>query len=116
MHHACAVLLVAVVAGGCRPPAPLRGGPPAVGPAAIRAYLGTFAAYRVLASRLTVDVTRAAADTAVQASTFWQHARLPAGDTVQAHGRFDARWIRTPDGAWLLRRLVTTPDPTPPVR
>ena len=82
---------------------------PIVGPAAIRAHLHSFAGFHVLANRLTADSTRVRGDSAQQTGTFWQRVRLPAGDTVEVHGRFTAEWIRLGGQGWRLRRLATAP-------
>ncbi len=81
--------------------------PPFTGPGAIEAHLRTFAAYQVLGNRFTVDSTAAVADTATQWGTYWQRVRVPAGDTVEVRGRFVARWQRTAETTWRLRRMHT---------
>lgn len=77
-------------------------------PAAILAHLKSFSAYHVFADRLTADTTLVHGDSARQTGTFWQRVRIPAGDTVEVHGRFEADWIKV-GPAWRLRRLATAP-------
>ena len=45
----------------------------------------------------------------VQTGEFKQSARLGDGKVVNASGRFEATWVRSSDGAWLIRRMVTRP-------
>lgn len=85
------------------------GHPPVVGPDSIAATLRRFAAFRLLASALTPDSIVATADTAWIGGRYWQRVRLPAGDTVEAHGVFSMTWARVPDVGWRIRRLVTDP-------
>lgn len=80
---------------------------PIRGPAAIRAHLMEFAAYRVLANRLDPDSTRVLGDTAWQAGTYWQRVQVPAGDTVQVSGRFAVTWEQTAPGRWQIERMHT---------
>ena len=77
------------------------------GPAEIRAHLASFADFKVLANRMTVESTMVTADTASQRGTYWQSVRLPSGETVEVKGRFEASWLRTAPGQWKLRRMAT---------
>ena len=85
------------------------GHPPVVGPDSIAATLRRFADFKLLASRLTPDSMRNSADSAWVAGRYWQRVRLPAGDTVEAHGTFTMTWAWVPSVGWRLRRLVTDP-------
>ena len=80
---------------------------PVIGPDSIRAFLASFSDYRVLANRLSADSTRVTADTAWQVGTYSERVRLPAGDTVEVAGRFQATWLRSGAGEWRLRRMHT---------
>lgn len=43
----------------------------------------------------------------IQAGEFKQSVRLPNGKVVDANGRFEATWMRGPDGEWWIHRMVT---------
>ncbi len=83
---------------------------PIYGPDAVRAFLDTFKDYRVLAYQIHADSTSVQADTARQSGTYRQRVLLPDKQTVEVSGRFDAVWVRTTDGRWLIHRMLTTPD------
>ena len=83
--------------------------PPIAGREAIRAFLKSFAAYKVLAYHLTVDSTQADGDSATQAGTYTQTVTLPQGNTVQVSGLFETAWQREADGQWRLARMHTMP-------
>ncbi len=85
------------------------GQPPVVGPAAIQAFLQSFAAYRVLTERMTSDSITVQGDTAFQSGRWWQQVIIPAGDTVAVHGGFSAQWLRDSAGEWHLRRMAARP-------
>jgi len=85
------------------------GQPTITGPAAIAAHLHSFAAYHVLANELVADSTRVAGDTAWQSGTYSQRVQVPAGDTVQVHGRFELQWRRVSGAGWRIRRIATRP-------
>lgn len=82
---------------------------PIIGPAAIRTFLRSFAAFHVLSNRLIADTTRVQGDTARQTGSYRQRVRIPAGDTVEVSGRFVAEWVKLAAGDWRLRRLATAP-------
>jgi len=85
------------------------GRPPIVGPAAIDSFLHSFSAYRVLGDSMRQVSLAMRGDTAIQSGTFWQRVQVPAGDTVEVHGEFQAEWVRDGSGSWRLRRLGTAP-------
>lgn len=87
---------------------------PVRGPAAIRAHLMEFAAFRVLANRLDAESTRVRADTAWQVGTYWQRVQVPAGDTVEVDGRFAVTWEQTAPGHWQIKRMHTFRPPRDP--
>lgn len=80
---------------------------PIVGPAAIRAFLESFAGYHVLAYETVSDSVRLRGDTAFQSGRWWQRVSLPAGDTVSVSGGLSAEWVRNARGEWHLRRMGT---------
>jgi ketosteroid isomerase-like protein len=82
---------------------------PIVGPAAIQAFLDTFAGYHVLAYATVADTLRIRGDTAFQVGRWWQRVQVPAGDTVFVSGGFTAEWVRNTLGQWHLRRMGTMP-------
>jgi hypothetical protein len=85
------------------------GHPPVVGPDSIAATLRRFADFRLLASRLVPDSVQVHADSAWIGGHYWQRVRLPAGDTVEAHGTFTMTWVRRSGAEWRIRRLTTDP-------
>jgi uncharacterized protein (TIGR02246 family) len=85
---------------------------PVVGREAIRGFLKSFAAYKVLDYKLVADSTQVDGNTARQAGSFAQTVTLPQGNTVQVRGLFEAHWVRDGDtGPWRLARLHTMPPP-----
>jgi len=80
---------------------------PVVGPVAIGAFLASFSAYHVIENEMRPESTYVARDTARQWGTYRQRVRAPAGDTLEADGRFDAVWVRTSAGPWQLLRMHT---------
>jgi len=64
---------------------------------------------RVLSNEMTTAYLSYNGPAVVQTGEFKQTARLPNGKVVEAAGRFEATWMRSPDGAWWLRRMVTRP-------
>ncbi len=83
--------------------------PPIVGPGAIRAFLGSFSAYHVLADTMTAATLDVHGDSALQTGRYWQQVQLPVGDTVVAQGGFRILWLRDGHGGWRLRRMGTVP-------
>ncbi|MGH7670231.1 MAG: YybH family protein [Gemmatimonadaceae bacterium] len=81
--------------------------PPIQGPAAIRSHLRQFAAFQVIANDLDADSIRITGDTAWQTGTYWQRVKIPAGDTVEVHGRFVVIWQQTSSGHWQIRYMHT---------
>ena len=79
------------------------------GAGSLRDRLHSFVGFHVLANRLIADSTVVRGDSAHQAGTFWQRVQVPAGDTVEVNGRFEADWVRVGAEGWRLRRLATAP-------
>ena len=86
-----------------------QGRPPIHGRAAIETFLSGFAGYRVLENDIGADTTTIRGDTAEQVGTYRQRVRAPDGREISVTGGFDALWARAPSGAWLIRRMGTTP-------
>lgn len=64
---------------------------------------------RVLSNTMTTSSMSYNGPTVIQSGEFIQSARLPDGKVVAAQGRFEATWIRGPDGEWWIHRMVTRP-------
>ena len=82
---------------------------PIVGRSAIRAFLESFASYKVLAHEMPVTSVSVQGNRVTQTGTYRQTVRTPAGETIQVRGVFVAEWERQPDGRWLIRRMHTAP-------
>jgi uncharacterized protein (TIGR02246 family) len=80
------------------------------GPEAIENFLRGFDAYRVVAYSVVADTTRVNGRAAYQAGSWRQRVRVPKGDTVEVHGRFQLEWVRGPHGSWLIHRLGAIPQ------
>ena len=65
---------------------------------------------RVLSNEMTTAYLSYNGPAVVQTGEFKQSARLPNGKVVDASGRFEATWMRGPDGEWSIRRMVTRPN------
>jgi hypothetical protein len=83
---------------------------PIVGREAIRGFLKSFAAYKVLDYKLVPDSTEVNGYTARQIGSFAQTVTLPQGNTVQVNGLFQADWVRDSEAVpWRLARMHTMP-------
>ncbi len=82
---------------------------PIVGPAAIRAFLESFASYKVVAHAMPVTSVSVEGNHVTQVGTYSQTVRTPDGRTIQVNGIFVAEWERQSDGRWLIRRMRTAP-------
>ena len=78
------------------------------GRAAIEAFLGRFADYKVLDYELTAASTTGDKNGVTQKGTFRQRVRTPEGPIVEASGTFTAEWVLE-DFAWHIRRMTTAP-------
>ena len=86
----------------------LQAGPnPVVGPGAIEAFLRGFSDTKVLEYTATADTTIVHGDRGHQSGPFHQRVRVPNGQTLDIHGRFQADWERARDGRWMIRRMGT---------
>lgn len=84
---------------------PIRGRP------AIRAFLESFAGYRVLDYALTPDTFEATAETAEQSGRYRQTVLAADGRRLTVEGRFRARWRLQADGSLRLARMHTESMP-----
>jgi uncharacterized protein (TIGR02246 family) len=82
---------------------------PPRGPAEIGQYLDGFKQYQVRSEVMTVDNVLANGLSAHVTGRYDQKVRLPAGNEVEAKGRYEADWNRGDDGVWRLRRLAAYP-------
>ena len=76
---------------------------------AIRKFLKSFAAFRILAYSTLADSTAVDGISATQLGVYSQTVIVPAGDTIHVHGRFEALWSHQPNGDWQLQRMHTIP-------
>ena len=84
-----------------------QGQPPVVGPAAIRAFLESFASYKVLSHQMQVSSVVARGTTVEQAGTYAQAVLTPEGRTLQVAGKLNAVWHQEPGGAWFIQGMLT---------
>ena len=85
------------------------------GPEAIRKFLGSFKEVKVEAAEMLPGAIEIGVNEATQWGTYTQRVRFPDGARPLAvAGRYVADWRRQPDGRWLLRRMLTQPDPVRP--
>ena len=82
---------------------------PIVGRPAIRAFLESFAGYKVVAHEMPVTSVSVHGNRISQSGTYHQTVRTPDGQTIQVRGVFVAEWERQGDGRWLIRRMHTAP-------
>ena len=89
-----------------------EGGSPIAGRAAIRAFLDSFANYKIVSHEMTVSSVAVAGDRLTQSGTYAQTVRTPDGQTLRVSGSFVAAWRHQADGQWLLWSLRTaSPGP-----
>ena len=84
-----------------------EGGTPIAGRAAIRAFLDSFASYKIMSHDMTVTSVAVAGDQLTQSGTYAQTVRTPDGQTLRVSGTFVAAWRHQADGQWLLWNLRT---------
>lgn len=82
---------------------------PIVGRPAIRAFLESFAGYKVVAHEMPVTSVSVHGNRVTQSGTYHQTVRTPDGQTIQVRGVFVAEWERQGDDRWLIRRMHTAP-------
>lgn len=76
---------------------------------AIRAALISSGGVRVLSNEMIMANMSFMGPAVAQVGDFRQSSRLPDGKVVTATGRFEATWIRGPNGEWWIRRMVFLP-------
>jgi ketosteroid isomerase-like protein len=82
---------------------------PIQGREAIRRALADAGGVRVLANDMKTAYMSYAGPAVLQTGDFKQTVRLADGKVVEASGRFEATWVRAPNGEWWIRRMVTRP-------
>jgi uncharacterized protein (TIGR02246 family) len=82
---------------------------PIVGRPALRAFIESFASYKVLAHEMPVTSVVVQGNRVTQTGTYHQTVRTLDGQTIQVRGVFVAEWERQGDGRWLIRRMHTAP-------
>lgn len=87
---------------------------PLTGRGAIRQALSSMNGVQVQAVELMTSYMSYNGPAVVQTGDVNQTIRLPGGKTVTSTGRFEATWVRSPDGEWWIRRMVTRPNATKP--
>jgi uncharacterized protein (TIGR02246 family) len=85
------------------------GGTPIRGPMAIKTFLDSYAAYRVLNHANRARTTIVMDDRATQSGDYDQTVITPEGKSIHAAGTFEATWLREADGSWRLLRMHTEP-------
>jgi ketosteroid isomerase-like protein len=76
---------------------------------AIRAALIATNGVRVVSNEMIMANMSFMGPSVVQVGDFRQSSRLPDGKVVTASGRFEATWVRGPNGEWWIRRMVFLP-------
>lgn len=81
--------------------------PPTRGRAAIEALYAGLAGYQVLENSTTPESTVVRGRTAVQKGRYHQKVKTPQGELVEVSGSFEADWLKSSAGTWLIERLFT---------
>ncbi len=84
-----------------------EGQTPTRGRAAIEALFASFSGYQILENSTAPASTVVQNDTAVQAGSYHQKVKTPAGKVVEVSGSFRADWLKDGSGEWLIKRLWT---------
>lgn len=87
---------------------------PVEGREAIRQALANTNGVQVQAVQMTTSYMSYNGPAIVQTGDFTQTVKLPNGKVVNATGRFEATWMKSPDGGWWIRRMVTRPNAAKP--
>jgi uncharacterized protein (TIGR02246 family) len=87
---------------------------PVEGRDAIRQALSNMNGVQVMAADLTTSYMSYNGPAVVQTGDINQTIKLPNGKVVSSTGRFEATWMRSPDGNWWIRRMVTRPNAAKP--
>jgi uncharacterized protein (TIGR02246 family) len=85
------------------------------GPEAIRKFLLTLKDVKVEQAEMLPGTIDAGATQAMQWGTYTQRVVLPGrSEPLAVAGRYVADWRKQSDGRWLLRRMLTQPEPVRP--
>jgi len=87
---------------------------PVEGRDAIRRALSDLNGVQVIGADMTTSYMSYNPPAVVQTGDFSQTVKLPNGKIVNATGRFEATWMRSSDGSWWIRRMVTRPNTAKP--
>jgi ketosteroid isomerase-like protein len=82
---------------------------PLQGREAIRDALASSNGVRVLSNEMIMANMSYVGPAVLQTGDFHQSSRLPNGKVVDSSGRFEATWVRGPNGEWWIRRMVFLP-------
>ena len=85
------------------------------GPEAIKKFLLSLKDVKVEEVDMLPGAIESGANEAMQWGTYTQRVVLPGRtQPLAVAGRYVADWRKQPDGRWLLRRMLTQPDPVRP--
>jgi len=87
---------------------------PVEGRSAIRDALANTNGVQVQAVEMTTSYMSYNGPAIVQTGDFSQTVKLPNGKVATATGRFEATWMKSPDGDWWIHRMVTRPNTAKP--
>ncbi len=83
-------------------------GQPAVrGRDALERLYASFAGYEILENSTTPSSTTVTGNTAKQTGSYHQKVKAPDGNLLEVSGSFQADWLKTEAGEWLIRRMFT---------
>jgi len=86
----------------------VAGQPPVQGPKAIQQYLSTNSRFKVLDYSEDPQKPQVDGSKAAQTVIYQQHFRDPQGKSIELNGKLTISWSRSPEGRWLIQRLVTS--------
>lgn len=85
------------------------------GPEAIRKFLASYKDVKVEAAEMLPGTIEIGVDAATQWGSYTQRVVLPGRSrAIEVSGRYVADWRRQKDGKWLIRHMLTQPDPGRP--
>lgn len=79
----------------------------------IRAFIASFAGLRVDSAAVTPDTIQIGDGIAIYWGSYFERATFPGQAESRQHGMLVAEWVRQPDSAWLIQRLMRVPVPDP---
>ncbi|HEX6833665.1 MAG TPA: SgcJ/EcaC family oxidoreductase [Rudaea sp.] len=86
-----------------------EGQEPLQGREAIGKFLEGFTRYTILSYDAANIETTLEGDSATLIADYHERVRTPEGKVVDASGHLNSEWVRDGSGAWLIRRMTTTP-------